>query len=373
MKVLVLDTIYPGALNKIFSEVDISAANYPEIVSVIEGFGFGTSGVYSALLPSLGVDCVELSCNSLLFNLAWKKEFKQHNTIPLALAGSLQKNIWISRLLRLFKVFESYVLEQIDFEKPDVVHCMDIHFFSADFFSTLKDRSIRLVGQIAAPMDNLNAKLKYFDCILSSFPHYVDQFNKNGVHAEFLPLAFDRRALRFSDAVKADINFSFVGGLGKHHQDWLGFLSDLNSQVEISLYGYGKNNLRRFPSLYHRHGGEVWGGEMYRTLARSRISLNRHLKHSKNFANNMRLFEVTGMGSLLLTDYKSNIGEMFRVNSEILVYSSVEEAVDLVKFFLDNPEEAESIARAGQQRTLSEHCYDHRMPELKQIYDCLFK
>ena len=40
---------------------------------------------------------------------------------------------------------------------------------------------------------------------------------------------------------------------------------------------------------------------MYKILGRSKISFNRHINTAENNANNMRLYEATGMGSLLLT------------------------------------------------------------------------
>jgi spore maturation protein CgeB len=107
--------------------------------------------------------------------------------------------------------------------------------------------------------------------------------------------------------------------------------------------------------------------DMYRALARSRITLNRHIDVAENNANNMRLYEATGVGSLLITDRKDNLGEIFEVGKEIVAYSSQEEAAELIRYYLDHAEEAATIARAGQARTLREHTYRHRMEELVPI------
>lgn len=106
---------------------------------------------------------------------------------------------------------------------------------------------------------------------------------------------------------------------------------------------------------------------MYRTLARSRITLNRHIDVAENYANNMRLYEATGVGTLLLTDRKDNLGELFEIGKEVLAYSSKEEAAEMIHYYLAHPDEAQEIARAGQKRTLSEHTYRHRMEELVPI------
>ena len=43
----------------------------------------------------------------------------------------------------------------------------------------------------------------------------------------------------------------------------------------------------------------------------ARISLNRHIDVAEGYANNMRLYEATGVGALLLTDAAPNLGELF--------------------------------------------------------------
>ena len=50
---------------------------------------------------------------------------------------------------------------------------------------------------------------------------------------------------------------------------------------------------------------------MYNILSRTKISFNRHINVAENNANNMRLYEATGMGSLLLTDKKDNLMKTF--------------------------------------------------------------
>lgn len=108
---------------------------------------------------------------------------------------------------------------------------------------------------------------------------------------------------------------------------------------------------------------------MYRTLARSKITLNRHIDVAENNANNMRLFEATGVGSLLITDRKDNLHELFEIGKEVVAYSSKEEAAELINYYIAHPEEAAAIAQAGQQRTLSEHTYAQRMKELLPVLE----
>ena len=81
----------------------------------------------------------------------------------------------------------------------------------------------------------------------------------------------------------------------------------------------------------------------------------------------MRLYETTGVGTMLLTDYKQNLTDMFQPGQEVVEYQDANESVELTKYYLAHDKEREAIAHAGQQRTLREHTYFHRMQELIDI------
>jgi Uncharacterized protein conserved in bacteria len=80
----------------------------------------------------------------------------------------------------------------------------------------------------------------------------------------------------------------------------------------------------------------------------------------------MRLYEATGMGSLLLLIRKI-IKKTFEEDREIVTINSKEEALDKYNYLINNPAELANIAKAGQLRTLKEHTYENRIKELIQI------
>ena len=109
---------------------------------------------------------------------------------------------------------------------------------------------------------------------------------------------------------------------------------------------------------------------MYALLRRSQITLNHH-GDVPAFANNMRLYEATGMGCLLVTDYRDNLHEMFEPDLEVVAYRDAAECVDKVLFYLEERNRAarDRIAAAGQRRTLNEHTYYARMKHLVELID----
>ncbi|MDQ3755068.1 MAG: glycosyltransferase, partial [Acidobacteriota bacterium] len=74
-------------------------------------------------------------------------------------------------------------------------------------------------------------------------------------------------------------------------------------------------------------------------------------------ASNMRLFEATGVGSCLLTDWRANISTLFEPDREVVTYRNAEECIEKATYLLDHESERQQIARAGQRRTLREHTY----------------
>ena len=91
-----------------------------------------------------------------------------------------------------------------------------------------------------------------------------------------------------------------------------------------------------------------------------------------DYAANMRMFESTGVGSLLLTDKKSNLSQYFDINNEVIVYEDFDDAAEKIKTLLSNPGLLKRVAFAGQGRTLRDHTYSKRIEKLHGFISELF-
>ena len=70
-------------------------------------------------------------------------------------------------------------------------------------------------------------------------------------------------------------------------------------------------------SIRKRYQGPAFGRDLYRILSTSRITVNCHIDVAGQFADNMRLFEATGAGTLLITDWKVNLHNVFELGKEV--------------------------------------------------------
>jgi spore maturation protein CgeB len=135
------------------------------------------------------------------------------------------------------------------------------------------------------------------------------------------------------------------------------------------MWGYVNDHLEPDSPIWKRHVGEAWGREMYVLLGRSRIVVNRHGDIAEDFANNMRLFEATGMGALLMTESARNLPGLFTPGEEVVTYDSPQDLVEKLAWYLEHDDERARIAAAGQRRTLAEHCYSRRMETVAQLIE----
>jgi hypothetical protein len=127
------------------------------------------------------------------------------------------------------------------------------------------------------------------------------------------------------------------------------------------------------PRILSRANPPLFGLEMFQQLQRSKVSLNTHIDISATHASNMRLYEATGVGSCLLTDSKSNLGELFEPDSEVVAYNNWEECVEKLNYLLAHDDARRSIAEAGQRRTLKDHSFDNRAARLDHIIQTALK
>ena len=368
MKIVIVDTYYPAFLARFYAQQNGLAANdYSIQLQSLMNACFGTSDFYSRHLNSLGCEAHDLVVNCIPLQQAWANA----NNVPFSqLALRIPHRLFRLPLLGKFLAglpgLMDVAITQIKAAKPDILYCQDLSFFPGEVLHELKQHVRLVVGQIACPLPP-ESFLKSYDLILTSFPHFVDRLRGLGVKSEYFRIGFDERVLSLLGNVNKDIDFSFVGGISRHHGGAIPLLEYLTESTTMRLFGYGADSLPLSSPIRQQHGGEVWGLDMYRALARSRITLNRHINVAENSANNMRLYEATGVGSMLLTDRKDNLDKLFDIDREVAAYSSREEAAEIVRYYLDHPDEMAMVAKAGQARTLREHTYGQRMQELVPI------
>lgn len=333
----------------------------------------------------------------------WIREFRRYGheaELIVCNSKTMQKAWAIEHSLKFDEAqwAEQILLYQLKTWKPNIILIQDLYFVSTDLRRAIRNLlpDAILLGWRFAPTRDKDT-LRDLDMLLTGAEAYAREFRKCGIWTEVVPLFFPEAVLEKVTPVKdRSLPFIFCGTLGKadgYHSQRYQTIEKLLIQTPLQVYTreYSRKSLSsRFgsllsvlpgvlkddlcarlrnhislQSLYPRQFHEaVFGLEYFRLLAETQLCLNAHIDMAVGFAGNMRLFEATGMGACLLTDWKPNIEEFFEPEYEVVVYKTQEEAEEKAKYLLAHPKERESIAECGRRRTLRDHTLNARMPKL---------
>lgn len=91
-----------------------------------------------------------------------------------------------------------------------------------------------------------------------------------------------------------------------------------------------------------------------------KVPLYLKTKIGPNFHNstgpiNYRLYTLPANGVMQICDNKKQLGEVFELGKEVIGFDTVEEAIDLTHYYLQQEEERKKIAVAGWKRTLKDY------------------
>ncbi len=313
------------------------------------------------------------------------------------------------------------VLAQIQDYQPDVLFLNTWKpAFDAAFVQRVRQEcpSVRLVLAWVGEAHPGAGYFRAHDLVLSCAPDTVSYLQQQGITARQLHHAFDPQILeRLTITQERNVDVGFVGHIffgQDYHNQRAKLFYQIAQHVNLTIYGeldqiiyrrrgpvrqlragyyavlaaLERGNLhalaRRLPRYAAWQGIKartpyqayfaalqqiarppVYGLAMYDTLARFKICLNAHGPSA--YASNMRLYEATGVGTCLLTDWKPNLSELFEPDQEIVTYRSAPEAVEKVQYLLTHDDERRAIAAAGQRRTLAQHTTAHRVARLHEL------
>jgi hypothetical protein len=368
IKILFVDTYYSrflGSFRK--NNPECFTYSYQEYRDKLLNTFFGTSDFYSYNLRKLGHEVEDLIINDEILQKKWAKE----NGIKIKdnwLTTNLQRLPMVHKVLGKPQWIQQIALEQIKKARPDIVYVQDLGVFVPETLNTIKKHCKLLVGQIASPLPTIENH-KCFNLIITSFPHFVEKFRKLGIKSVYQKLAFESRVLQKVGKQKRIYGVSFVGSFTPNHTEGTKILEEVARHIPVHVWGQGLRYLSPLSPLRKNYHGEAWGLDMYRILAQSKIVINRHIGVSGDYANNMRLYEATGMGAMLITDHKKNLNDIFRVGKEVVEYKNSEDLINKINYYLKNEGKREQIAIAGQTRTLKDHNYQIGMKELDRILE----
>ena len=286
------------------------------------------------------------------------------------------------------------VLKQVSDLQPHVCIIYPPEFYNKEFLDQLRERVHHkiLIGGYDG-MDRKNQTVfNGYDFVITCSDRISSFYRGVGIPSYALEFGFNQKILNSLNNDSKQYKVGFSGSINVNiHSDRLELLKYLVNKTPIAIrssFTLGRYSLLSrkairsikngtfadFLSLREikrRNLGALFGMDMFQFLHDSKISLNLHGDKIK-FAANIRLYEATGVGSCLLTDWKENIADIFEPDKEIVTFSSKEEALDKIRFLLKHETVRQRIAEQGQKRTLSQYNEANRIPGairfVKELY-----
>lgn len=389
MRILVLNADYPRFLAWLYRRhAGLENASYATQMAARNDSLFGVADFYSRNFAALGHPAAEIHVNNPWLQSAWARE---HGMVtaprePLGGFGRKAPPAWLQRVVTPFKPIlrplarkvglspkldmqaENILLAQIENFRPDLVLNQDTFHIDTRLMRRIKAvGNPILIGQVGIEPSR-GEDWAVYDLMISQLPRIVQAFRAVGVRSEVSHLAFEPSILDvLPDAPGLDVDVSFVGSVSVDHQQRIALLEAVARRFDLKLWGARPQTLPASSPLHRCFQGEVWGTGMYQVLRRSRISLNSHIDLAGREAGNMRLFEATGVGAFLLTDYKDNLDTLFELDREVVAWRSIDDCLTGIERYLHNDDARQRIAAAGQAKTLSHHTYGRRMLEILDL------
>ena len=392
-KLLSISSMYSGYLDSFYRKyTSTNELNYNEHYNLLLKDTTEFAGSYTLNFRNLGIDAQCIIANDSVLQNKWKKE-----------AGIVSDDN------------SKIIFEQVNSFKPDILWIEDLNHINSEWFRKIREqvKSIScIIAYHCAPYNkNQIDKLKLANIIITCTPGLKLDFEALGMKTYLVYHAFDTNLLsRLNEKEPvAGNNLVFSGSLisgGNFHNSRIQLvesllsnnldlalyvtlentykikakqaiylLSDFLRRVKLekvtnkfSIFEHGKTPVLSYSNeLLSANHNPVYGLDMYNLFRSAKIVLNIHIGVAGIYAGNMRMFEVTGVGSCLLTDNKRNLSDLFDNDREVVAYESPEDCISKARWLLDHEDERSQIARAGQKKTIESHTVESRCKSIIEI------
>lgn len=246
------------------------------------------------------------------------------------------------------KIFSGLSIQNIlPRDKADLLLYIDPvgQFFPTNLEKLTHPTAIYLID-VHQNLEQRLAMAHFFDYVFVAQKDYIGAFLEAGIKNVFwLPLACDPNYHISENPPNNYLyDIGFVGNRGLMGSERRQLLELLEKNFKINFLGR-----RYLPE------------EISTVYSKSRLVFNYSIKGDVN----MRIFEALCVGRLLLTNAIPNgLEELFTDRQHLVIYRNSEELIQLVRYYLEHPEEREAIAKAGQSLVLTKHTYQHRAEQI---------
>lgn len=135
----------------------------------------------------------------------------------------------------------------------------------------------------------------------------------------------------------------------------LRFIKTISDFFDMKVYTPG--DLSSIPNVKHM-GTVDYLTDMNKVFRLSKINLNITLPSIRT-GMPLRTVDIMGAGGFLLTNYQRDFERHYEPGVDYVYYTSLEEAIDLIDYYIRHDEERQAIARRGCERVRKEYSFEN--------------
>lgn len=227
-----------------------------------------------------------------------------------------------------------------------------------------KSKIINWTGDVRNPLPShyLHIGSKIFLTLYTNMNDVQTSLQK-GVRADFLQVGFDKKHF---NPIGDKGNYPEIIFLGSNYGDMFPLSAFRRQMVErlktefgnkFGFYGAGWSNANGNINTYAEEG------KAYRSC---KIAINlSHFAYSRYSSD--RMFRILGSGAFCLTHRFPNIEKDFKIGDEVVVWDSLQDLSNKIRYYIEKDKEREIIAMRGCALARNKYTWDDFADNLKLI------
>jgi len=270
------------------------------------------------------------------------------------------------------------VLKAAEMFKPDCI-IFEIGFKpSCEGLEILRSKVDKIAGWWTMTTNWINIEERerdFYDAFFFFSEEFVPMAKNMGFNAFYLPHAvndyiFKKIDLTPSEKKPLQCDLAFVGAWQRPRQMVIDAIAPIGIDMRIFGPKWLKHNIFKPTILKTIKGKWLRENEVAMQYTASKIVLNINSWFTKKaYGINQRVFDVPACGAFFITDYVKELEGYFKIGEEIETYSSIEELIDKVNFYLKHEIARERIAQKGYEKAQRLPTWRDRAKEIAKVLE----
>lgn len=286
-------------------------------------------------------------------------------------------NYWATKLFPIYdKNIFIKIADKIIEQKPDLV-IGTYRFIHPDCIRKIKKKLpstpvIHINPDALTTFEYQQIFVSPYDVFFTKDPYIVKfMHDKMKLNAHYLPEALNPRIHKppigkNRDKLETEVDIDVVafGTMYPYRANMVKQL--IKAGIKVTLFGVQDKRFATPEIISNFRNEYITGDRKAEILYGSKIVFN-NFHYAEIESVNVKFFEIYGIGGFQICDYKPTIEEYSKVDSKKFTYHTIDEAVDLIKYYLPRQEERYAIAQEQMDHFREHHTYEKRIEEIFKI------